>query len=463
LSQDVQNTLALADSGLQSVVINDTTLTKDNNRITLDGSNLKITDYEKPSTSGALVATDTVNQALGKLEKGLEDAVSGGITEVQVNGTALEKAANKVNLKVATGTKAGTLKVNDVDIAVKDAVTYTDISTPENPDRKAIILDNHDGIFGKTTTGGSALIGMVSKYDVVDLGTESLHTNLNTQKIVTVNNTQAVVTDQLLNQIVYGDGNIEVTQESATDPGTQFSYKKYKFTTKPNLTADSITLANSLSLGGRSVSGISAAITGATNNGVLATEAYVDDGLSNKYNYSSIVKGTTEGAPTANTAVYSAAKTGELLELKQDNITNTSTIAKDGTGLKVVDGSIGATQLDSLTKNNLLNAATAGNGLEITDGTADAAANISLKLKGTTLEATTDGLHVAESGITSNELASDSVTTAKIVDKNVTKGKLSQDVQDSLDLADSGLQSVIINNTTLTKDSNRITLDGSNL
>ena len=280
LSQAVQDSLDLADSGMQSVVINGTTLTKASNSITLDGSNLKITGYVKPEATGALAPEDTVNAALGKLEKGLEDAVSGGITEVQVNGTPLAKTGNAVNLKVATGTTSGTLKVNDVDIAVKDAVTYTDISTPENPNRKAIILDNHDGIFGKTTTGGNALIGMVSKYNVVDLGTQSLHTNLNTQRIVTVNNTQAVVTDQLLNQIVYGDGNITVTQESATDPETQFAYKKYKFTTVPNLTADSITLANSMSLNGRSVSGISAEVTGATNNGVLSTEAYVDKEIS---------------------------------------------------------------------------------------------------------------------------------------------------------------------------------------
>jgi hypothetical protein len=47
---------------------------------------------------------------------------------------------------------------------------------------------------------------------------------------------------------------------------------------------------------------------------------------------------------------------------------------------------------------------------------------------------------IVAGSIGTTELAADAVTTAKITDKNVTKAKLEQTVQDSLDLADSALQ-----------------------
>ena len=49
---------------------------------------------------------------------------------------------------------------------------------------------------------------------------------------------------------------------------------------------------------------------------------------------------------------------------------------------------------------------------------------------------------IVAGSVTATELASDAVTTAKILDANVTKAKLAQSVQDSLDLADSAVQSV---------------------
>ena len=49
---------------------------------------------------------------------------------------------------------------------------------------------------------------------------------------------------------------------------------------------------------------------------------------------------------------------------------------------------------------------------------------------------------VVAGSIGTTELDTDAVTTAKILDENVTKAKLAQSVQDSLDLADSAVQSV---------------------
>lgn len=49
---------------------------KTGNSIILDGSDLKLTGYSKPDAPAELLATDTLNQALGKLEKGLDSKVA---------------------------------------------------------------------------------------------------------------------------------------------------------------------------------------------------------------------------------------------------------------------------------------------------------------------------------------------------------------------------------------------------
>lgn len=49
---------------------------KTGNSIILDGSDLKLTGYSKPNATAELESTDTINQALGKLEKGLDNKVA---------------------------------------------------------------------------------------------------------------------------------------------------------------------------------------------------------------------------------------------------------------------------------------------------------------------------------------------------------------------------------------------------
>lgn len=44
---------------------------------TLDGDDIELTGYEKPAATSSILETDTVNEAIGKLEKAVEDAGSG--------------------------------------------------------------------------------------------------------------------------------------------------------------------------------------------------------------------------------------------------------------------------------------------------------------------------------------------------------------------------------------------------
>lgn len=54
--------------------------------VTIDGGDIPLTGYQKPANTSAIAATDTVNEAIGKLEKGLEAAVAGGVNSVTGSG-----------------------------------------------------------------------------------------------------------------------------------------------------------------------------------------------------------------------------------------------------------------------------------------------------------------------------------------------------------------------------------------
>ena len=63
--------------------------------VTIDGADIKLDGYASGSSSGAVVATDTVNQAIGKLENQVKAAVAGGLQAVESgNGISVSAVAN---------------------------------------------------------------------------------------------------------------------------------------------------------------------------------------------------------------------------------------------------------------------------------------------------------------------------------------------------------------------------------
>lgn len=84
-----------------------TTITVTN--VTLNGADIKLTGYTT-GTAADLAATDTINQALGKLEARVDAAAAGGVQSV--NGKT-------GSITIATGTSNGSIKVGDADVAVK--------------------------------------------------------------------------------------------------------------------------------------------------------------------------------------------------------------------------------------------------------------------------------------------------------------------------------------------------------
>ena len=107
---------------------------------------------------------------------------------------------------------------------LENYVPWTDISTEDNPNRDAIVLKNHDGLFGTTSKGNTELLAMVSKWDVADFGNPNMRTNLNTDNVVTVNDAQIVVTDKNLGEFIKAGDGISLQKQTVTvDPSTGFT------------------------------------------------------------------------------------------------------------------------------------------------------------------------------------------------------------------------------------------------
>ena len=103
-------------------------------------------------------------------------------------------------------------RVDAVESKVENKVDWTDVSTGDNPNRKSIVLGNHDTILGATTSGGSVNIAMVSKWDKVDLGSAQIELNLNGSATrPTYNDDQQLA---LMSDVVSGLESIELVQRS---------------------------------------------------------------------------------------------------------------------------------------------------------------------------------------------------------------------------------------------------------
>lgn len=94
------------------------------------------------------------------------------IGDLQNKGTELEQAIQK---EVTTREEKDTAQ----DAVLATTVKWTDVSDGENPNRKAIVLANHDSIVGTKTDGSTVNIAMVSKWDKVDLGSSTVPFNAN--------------------------------------------------------------------------------------------------------------------------------------------------------------------------------------------------------------------------------------------------------------------------------------------
>lgn len=162
--------------------------------------------------------TDLVNFVNELVEQIVEGQISIDLTKYALK-TDLETLQKQVEaIKIPTKVSelqndAGYLTQHqDIsNLATKDefkaledkAVTYKDFEY-QGQTRKTIELANYNTLSGLGTDGSGYNLAMISKWDVADFGSPSVHMNLNTKDTVTINDDQVVATTKNIEDAIAG-------------------------------------------------------------------------------------------------------------------------------------------------------------------------------------------------------------------------------------------------------------------
>ena len=118
--------------------------------------------------------------------------------------------ADKTELEpLATKEEVTNVDAKFADYATADALAQVEEKKVDwvesTPDRKHIVLKNHDSILGTATDGSTYNVAMVSKWDVADFGSAQLHLNLNSKDgSVTINDNKNIATEDYVSAAIDG-------------------------------------------------------------------------------------------------------------------------------------------------------------------------------------------------------------------------------------------------------------------
>ena len=101
--------------------------------VTIDGGDVDLTGYTKPASTSAIAATDSVNDAIGKLEKAIENAVAGGVQSVtgvapiSVDNTDANNPVVSLDIAASNGTSvAGAALTQPISVNANDELTFAE-------------------------------------------------------------------------------------------------------------------------------------------------------------------------------------------------------------------------------------------------------------------------------------------------------------------------------------------------
>lgn len=147
----------------------------------------EVDDRIQAVVGAAPEALDTLEEIANKLSDN-DDVVASLTTQIAEKATT-EALNTEIETRSAKDTElqgnieaeaqARIAKDTEIETELANKVAYTDVTTEENPNRKAIVLNNYDTLLGNTTSGKAVNIAMVSKWDKVDLGSTQVSINLN--------------------------------------------------------------------------------------------------------------------------------------------------------------------------------------------------------------------------------------------------------------------------------------------
>lgn len=101
--------------------------------VTIGGADVDLTGYTKPASTSAIAATDSVNDAIGKLEKAVENAVAGGVQSVtgvapiSVDNTDTNNPVVSLDIAASNGTSvAGAALTQPISVNANDELTFAE-------------------------------------------------------------------------------------------------------------------------------------------------------------------------------------------------------------------------------------------------------------------------------------------------------------------------------------------------
>lgn len=246
-----------ADNNLRSQINNNKT-TIDNYTVNgmkistnpvLDGADIRLTGYSKPSSTSGIAATDTINAALGKLETGLSNEVT---NRTNADSNLQSQITNLKNGKVSSVTKSGTGAVITGGSISGSTLTLTSGNfTFANGSSGNFTVTPPGGVaqtvsIGKPATAGTADVaksvawGNVSGKVNASTSTNGLMTTAQVTKLNGIAAGAEVNQNAFSNVVV---GGTTIAADAKTDTLTLIAGSNVTLT--PNATNDSVTIASS--------------------------------------------------------------------------------------------------------------------------------------------------------------------------------------------------------------------------
>ena len=246
-----------ADNNLRSQINNNKT-TIDNYTVNgmkistnpvLDGADIRLTGYSKPSSTSGIAATDTINAALGKLETGLSNEVT---NRTNADSNLQSQITNLKNGKVSSVTKSGTGAVITGGSISGSTLTLTSGNfTFANGSSGNFTVTPPGGAaqtvsIGKPATAGTADVaksvawGNVSGKVNASTSTNGLMTTAQVTKLNGIAAGAEVNQNAFSNVVV---GGTTIAADAKTDTLTLIAGSNVTLT--PNATNDSVTIASS--------------------------------------------------------------------------------------------------------------------------------------------------------------------------------------------------------------------------
>lgn len=215
----------------------------------LDGADIRLTGYSKPSSTSGIAATDTINAALGKLETGLSNEIT---NRTKADSNLQSQITNLNNGKVSSVTKSGTGAVITGGSISGSTLTLTSGNfTFANGSSGNFTVTPPGGAaqtvsIGKPATAGTADVaksvawGNVSGKVNASTSTNGLMTTAQVTKLNGIAAGAEVNQNAFSNVVV---GGTTIAADAKTDTLTLIAGSNVTLT--PNATNDSVTIASS--------------------------------------------------------------------------------------------------------------------------------------------------------------------------------------------------------------------------